>query len=107
MDGKLKLGGMLQLILMLYVTLIGVVALYRLLHPLAMITKCLQGKAVDIVKAIRDIQEVKHDFPCLRDGVDMEFQAIYNQAERLGQSVGVDRPCQELPKCRCTGKWVM
>ena len=52
-----------------------------------MITKCLQGKAVDIVKAIRDIQEVKHDFPCLRDGVDMEFQAIYNQAERLGQSV--------------------
>ena len=78
--------------------LIGVVALYRLLHPLAMITKCLQGKAVDIVKAFRDIQEVKHDFQCLRDGVDMEFQAIYNQAERLGQSVGVEPSLPRIAK---------
>eukprot|EP00731_Ephydatia_muelleri_P009788 Em0005g374a len=78
--------------------LTGVVALYRLLHPLAMITKCLQGKAVDIVKAFRDIQEVKHDFQCLRDGVDMEFQAIYNQAERLGQSVGVEPSLPRIAK---------
>ena len=77
--------------------LIGVVVL-RLLHPLAMITKCLQGKAGDIVKAFRDIQEVKHDFQSLRDGVDMEFQAIYNQAERLGQSVGVEPSLPRIAK---------
>lgn len=59
-----------------------------------MITKCLQGKAVDIVKAFRDIQEVKHDFQSLRDGVDAEFQTIYNQAEHLGQSIGVAKDCQ-------------
>ena len=63
-----------------------------------MITKCLQGKAVDIVKAFRDIQEVKHDFQCLRDGVDMEFQAIYNQAERLGQSIGVEPTLPRIVK---------
>ena len=50
------------------------------------------------MKAFRDIQEVKHDFQCLRDGVDMEFQAIYNQAERLGQSVGVEPSLPRIAK---------
>ena len=71
-------------------TIIGVVALYRLLHPLAMITKCLQGKAIDIAKAFKDIEAVKADFHAIRSGVVEEFSEIYDQAERLGALIGVE-----------------
>ena len=71
-------------------TIIGVVALYRLLHPLAMITKCLQGKAIDIAKAFNNIEAVKADFHAIRSGVVEEFSKIYDQAERLGALIGVE-----------------
>ena len=71
-------------------TIIGVVTLYRLFHPLAMITKSLQGKAVDIVKAFKDIEAVKGDYHAVRSGVVNEFCKIYDQAERLGKLVGVE-----------------
>ena len=38
-------------------------------YPLAMITKCLQGKAIDIVKAFKDIEAVDSDFHASRSGV--------------------------------------
>ena len=71
-------------------TIIGVVTLYWLFHPLAMITKSLQGKAVDIVKAFKDIEAVKGDNYAVRSGVVNEFSKIYDQAEHLGKLVGVE-----------------
>ena len=65
-------------------TIIGVVTLYRLFHPLATITKCLKKKAVDIVNASKDIEAVKGDFHAVRCGLVKEFSKIYDQAEHLG-----------------------
>ena len=64
-------------------TIIGVVTLYRLFHPLATITMCLQKKAVDIVKAFKDIEA---DFHAVRSGVVNEFSKIYDHAECLGSA---------------------
>ena len=80
-------------------TIIAIVSIYRLLHPLAIITRCLQGKTVDLIKAFRDIEAIKQDYKVLRAGVNDEFQRIYEQAERLGQSL----VCQELRKSNLTG----
>ena len=55
-----------------------------------MITKCLQGKAVDIVKAFKDTEAVKGDFHAVRSGVVNEFSKIHDQAERLGMLVEVE-----------------
>ena len=73
-------------------TMIAIVSIYRLLYPLAMITRCLQGKAVDLIKAFRDIEAIKQDYKVLRAGVNDEFQRIYEQAERLRRQVGAE-PC--------------
>ena len=73
-------------------TIIAIVSIYRLLHPLAMITKCLQGKTVDLIKAFRDIEAIKQDYKVLRAGINDEFQRIYEQAERLCRQVGTE-PC--------------
>ena len=73
-------------------TIIAIVSIYRLLHPLAIITRCLQGKTVDLIKAFRDIEVIKQDYKVLRAGVNDEFQRIYEQAERLCRQVGAE-PC--------------
>ena len=59
------------------------------------------------MKAFKDIQKVMHDFQILRDGLDEEFQTIYNHAERLGRSVGLEPFLPRLPNCKCTGKLIM
>ena len=56
---------------------IDVVTLYRLFHPLTMITKCLQVKVVDIVKAFKDIEAVKGDFHAVRSGVVNDLVRYY------------------------------
>ena len=73
-------------------TIIAIVSIYRLLHPLAMITRCIQGKTVYLIKAFRDIEAIKQNYKALRAGVNDEFQRIHEQAERLCRQVGAD-PC--------------
>ena len=57
-----------------------------------MITMCLQGKTVDLIKAFRDNEAIKQDYKALRAGVNDEFQSIYEQGERLCRQVGAE-PC--------------
>ena len=38
--------------------IISLIGLYRLLHPLAGITNCLQGRVVDIIEAYDDVSSV-------------------------------------------------
>ena len=54
-----------------------------------MITKSLQRKAIDIVRAFKDIEAVKTDFHAIRSGVVGRFSKIYDQAEYLGMLIGV------------------
>lgn len=73
-------------------TIIALVSIYRILHLLAVITKSLQGKTVDVIKAFIEIESVKRDFKTLREGVNDEFQKIYEQAECLCRQLGTE-PC--------------
>ena len=41
--------------------IIYLIGLYRLLHPLAGITNCLQGRGVDIIEAYDDVSSVIKD----------------------------------------------
>ena len=55
---------------------ISLIALYRLLHPLAGITNRLQGRGVDIIEAYDDVSSVIKDIKNTRK---KEFSVILNK----------------------------
>jgi len=67
--------------------IVGLVSMYKLLHPLHGTTQKLQGRAVDIVKAFHEIEEVKADLQATRNTIDMTFKKIFDQSVRLSQHV--------------------
>ena len=52
-------------------------------YTLLPITRCLQGKTVDLIKAFRDIEAIKQDYKVLRAGVNDEFQRIYEHGNSI------------------------
>jgi hypothetical protein len=70
--------------------IVGLVSIYRLLHPLHGTTVKLQGKSIDIVKAFEEIEDVKKDIKAMREAIDIEFDKIYKQAVRLAEKVDVE-----------------
>ena len=69
--------------------IIGLISLYRLIHPFAEITKRLQGRSIDVVKAFIEVQPVEKDLSTVRSNIDREFDTIYNQAMRMAERVNV------------------
>ena len=69
--------------------LIGLVSLYRLLHPLAGITQNLQGRSIDIIKAYNEVEGCIQDMQHMRQTIDEEFHKIYKQTERLAEKLHV------------------
>ena len=69
--------------------LIGLIALYRLLHRLVPITQKFQGRAIDVVAAYQEVQSSINDLEYIRQTVDEEFDIIYKQAGRLATKLVV------------------
>ena len=63
--------------------IIGLISLYRLMHPFTGITKKLQGRSIDVVKAFNEVESVVNDLGAVRSNIDSEFDTIYNQAMRM------------------------
>ena len=70
--------------------IIGLVSLYRLLHPLVGITQTLQGSSIDVVKAYNHVQSSIDDMKLLRENMDDEFKIIYQQSERMATKLSVE-----------------
>ena len=71
--------------------IIGLISLYRLMHPFTGITKKLQGRSIDVVKAFNEVESVVNDLGAVRSNIDSEFDTIYNQAMRTAQRTNVTR----------------
>ena len=56
------------------------IGLCRLLHPLAGITKRLQGCGVDITEASDDVSSVMKDIKNTRENINEAFSVIFEQA---------------------------
>ena len=84
--------------------IIGLVSLYRLLHPLVGITQTLQGSSIDVVKAYNHVQSSIDDMKLLRENMDDEFKVIYQQSERMATKLRQSQLYQEplLDKCIAT-----
>ena len=67
--------------------IVGIKSLFRLLPPVANITKMLQGRTIDIVKAYQEVQSCLVDMQVVLDKIEEEFLVIYGQAERIATSL--------------------
>ena len=63
--------------------IICLIGLYRLLHQLAGITNCLQGRGVDIIEAYDDVSSVIKGIKSTRKNIDKELSMAFEQAERV------------------------
>ena len=69
--------------------IIGLISLYRLMHPFTGITKKLQGRSIDVVKAFNEVESVENDLGAVRSNIDSELDTIYNQAMRMAEKMNV------------------
>ena len=69
--------------------IIGLISLYRLMHPFTGITKKLQGRSIDVVKAFNEVESVVNDLGAVRSNIDSEFDTICNQAMRMAERMNV------------------
>ena len=70
--------------------LIGLVSLYRLLHPLVAITQNLQGRSVDIIKAYNRVESCIQDMQHMRQIIGEEFYKVYKQSERFSEKFHIE-----------------
>ena len=76
--------------------IVGIICLYRLLHPLVPITQRLQGRVMDVVSAYDEVQSSISDMKHLRESVNEEFSVIYQQAERMAEKLSIS---PSIPRC--------
>ena len=57
------------------------IALYRLLHPVAGIMQKLQRRTIDVIDAYQNVNTCIEDIQPLRENVDQKFHVIFKQAE--------------------------
>ena len=69
--------------------IIGLISLYCLMHPFNGITKKLQGRSTDVVKAFNEVESVVNDLGVVQSNIDSEFYTIYNQAMRMAERMTV------------------
>ena len=69
---------------------IGMIALYRLLHPVAGITQKLQGRTIDVIDAYQNVNTCIEDIQLWRENVDQESDVIFKQAVRMADQLNVE-----------------
>ena len=55
------------------------------MHSSTGITKTLQRRSTDVVKAFNEVEPVVNDLGAERSNIDCEFRRIYNQAMRMAE----------------------
>ena len=66
------------------------IALYRLLHPVAGITQKLQGRTIDVIDTYQNVNTRIADIQLLRENVDQKFDVIFKQAERMADQLNTE-----------------
>ena len=66
------------------------IALCRLLHPVAGVTQKLQGRAIDVIDAYQNVNTCIEDIQLLRENVDQESDVIFKQAVRMADQLNVE-----------------
>ena len=69
--------------------IIGLISLYRLMHPFTGITKRLQGRSIDVAKAFNEVESVVNDLGSVRSNIGSEFDTICNEAMRMAERMNV------------------
>ena len=69
--------------------IIGLISLYYAMHAFTEITKKLQGRSIDVVKAFNEVESVVNDLGAVRSNIDSEFDTTYNQAMRMAERMNV------------------
>ena len=69
----------LPFIVEIYEVINGMIALHRLLHPVAGVTQKLQGHTIDVIDAYQNINACIEDIQLLRENVDQESDVIFRQ----------------------------
>ena len=59
------------------------------MHPFTGITKKLQGRSIDVVKAFNEVESVVNDLGAVRSNIDSEFDTVYDQAMRMAERMNV------------------
>ena len=59
------------------------------MHSFTGITKTLQRRSTDVVKAFNEVESVVNDLGAERSNIDCEFRRIYNQAMRMAEWMNV------------------
>ena len=68
-------------------SVIGMIALYRLLHPVPGIMQKLQGCTIDVIDAYQNVHTCIEDIQLLRENVDQEPDVIFKQAVRMADQL--------------------
>ena len=63
--------------------IVGIIVLYRLLHPVAVLTSKLQGRNIDIIEAYESANRCIEDMKYVRENIDNEFDQIFKHAEQM------------------------
>ena len=69
--------------------IIGLISLYYAMHTFTGITKKLQGRSIDVLKAFNEVESVINDLGAVRSNIDSEFDTIYNQAMRMAEGMNI------------------
>ena len=72
--------------------IIGIISLYRLLHPIAGLTNKLQGRSIDVIEEYANVSSCVDDMKFIRENIEFQFSKICNQAERMAVKLDV-QPC--------------
>ena len=77
---------------------IEMIALYRLLHPVAGITQKLQGCTIDVIDAYQNVNTCIEDIQHLWENVDQESDVISKQAVRMTDQFNVEPNISRVAK---------
>ena len=56
--------------------IISIISLYRLLHPIAGLTKKLQGRSIDVIEAYANASSCVDDMKFMRENIEFQFSKI-------------------------------
>ena len=59
------------------------------MHSSTGITKTLQRRSTDVVKAFNEVESVVNDLGAVRSNIDSEFDTVYDQAMRMAERMNV------------------
>ena len=76
------------------------IALYRLLHPVAGVTQKRQGRTIDVIDVYQNVNTCIEDIQLLRENVDQESDVIFQQVVQMADQRNVATNIPRVAKKR-------